>query len=479
MTLIDEREVYFEQEKKRKTFKALITAIIVLMVIAIILLMVVKIRESGKYKIYVDDKNISSQASNLLLKDEKGKVYEENGKVYLSVREMSGLLARQYYNSEYKKKGEDKTKCQIKNENEYTSLVSDSNIVYKTIVPEKTQEDTKKKSNEEFQSIPSIEYEYFELGDNVKYVNDMIYADTEAISLAFNVSISYNSKNKTLKIATLDYLDEKAAKIRKDKVDIAATKYVNQKLLKYGMCIIKDSDGNYGVGSYTDSDKTISSIASCKYSDITFDESLSVLYVTNCSDNKPSILFLDLYNQEIVKTMSTHYDEIRAIDKDFTYFLVKDNNKYGIIKDNGDFVLNTTFDEIGVNDGLYMDITNKYIIDGKYIPVRQDGLWGLYDKDGKKLIDPQYAEFGCSLAQSGDSVTVIPNVKEDVDAAVFMYNKDKKLYGIYDTKTGEKLAVSLVEVFKRNEEGENNYYINHVLSKDNGVVHTLNACKEI
>lgn len=478
MTLIDEREVYFEQEKRRKTFKALITAIIVLMVIAIILLMVVKIRESGKFKIYVDNKNVSSQASNLLLKDEKGKVYQEDGEIYISVRELASLLDRQYYNSEYKKKGEDKTKCQVRNDNEYTSLISDSNIIYKTIVPEKNQNEKTKKNNEEFESIPSIEYEYFELGNSVKYINDMIYADREAISLAFNVSISYSDKDKSLKILTLDYLDTKAANIRKDKVD-TDTNYVNKKLLKYGMCIIEDSTGNYGVGSYSDSDKAISSVASCKYSNIVFDESLSVLYVINSSDNKPSILFLDLYNQEVTKTMSTRYDEIRAIDKDFTYFLVKDNDKYGIIKDNGDFVLYTAFDEIGVNDGLYMDVTNKYIIDNKYIPVRQDGLWGLYDKDGNKLIEPQYAEFGCSLAQSGDSVTVIPNVKADVDAAVFMYNKDKKLYGIYDTKTGEKLAVSLVEVFKRNEEGESNYYINHVISKDNGVVHTLNACKEI
>lgn len=477
MTLIDEREVYLEQEKKRKTFKALITAIIVLMAIAIILLMIVKIRQSGRVEIFIDNKDISSQAGNLLLKNENGKLYEEDGKVYISVRDLASLLDRQYYNSEYKKKGEDKSKCQVRNENEYTSLINNSNIIYKTIVPEKEQNNKTNLSSDEFETIPSTEYEYFKLNNGVKYINDKIYASIDAVSLAFNVSISYDKSKKTIKICTLDYLDELASSIRKDKVE--TSKYVNKKLLKYGMCVIKDSEGNLGVGSYTDKEKVISSIASCKYSDITFDESLGVLYVTNSSDNKPSILFLDLDNQEINKTMSTHYDDIKAIDKNFMYFLVKDNDKYGIIKDNGDFVLYTAFDEIGIDDGLYSDITNKYIIDDKYIPVRQDGLWGLYSVDGNKLIDPQYAEFGCSLAQSGESVTVIPNVKEDVDAAVFMYNKDKKLYGIYNAKTGEKLAVSLVEVFKRNEDGENNYYINHVISKDNGVVHTLNACKEI
>ena len=102
MTLIDEREVYYEQEKKRKTFKSIITAIIVLTIIAIILLLFIKIRDYGKLRIYVDGEEISNIEDIILLKDNNGKLVEKDGKLYFSVRDMSNLLKRQYYNSEIK-----------------------------------------------------------------------------------------------------------------------------------------------------------------------------------------------------------------------------------------------------------------------------------------------------------------------------------------------------------------------------------------
>ncbi len=478
MTLIDEREVYYEQEKKRKTFKSIITAIIVLTIIAIILLLFIKIRDYGKLRIYVDGEEISNIEDIILLKDNNGKLVEKDGKLYFSVRDMSNLLKRQYYNSEYKKKGEDKTKCQIRNENEYTSLISNSSNIYKSIIPVVNEQQNN--NDDEFVSIPSVEYEYFNIGDDAKYVDDKIYANSDAIGLAFDVAISYDAKKKTIRISTLDYIENNVAKkMRGDVVDSSEYDYANKRLLKYGMSIVKDESGNFGVGSFSNADKIGSYVASCKYSYIAFNEAQKTLNVVTSNDGKAGILFLDLDKQEVVNNMATQYDEIKTMDNDFKYFIVKSQDKYGIIKENGDVLLNTVFDDIGVDDGLYTDVSNKYIMNSKYIPVKQNGLWGLYDVDGNEVIEPQFSEFGCSIAQSGGSVTIIPNISENKDAAVFLYNKEKGLYGIYNTETGEKIAISLVEVFKRTEDGIDNYYINHVLNKDNSKVHTLDVRKDL
>ena len=481
MTLIDERDVAYEQEKKRKIFKTLITAIVVLIIIAIILLIFVKIRNSSKLKLNVDGKEISNIESTLILKDEKGKIVEENGQIFLSVRDVSNLLSRQYYNSEYKKKGEDKTKCQIRNENEYSSYISGSNVFYKAIVTENDGlvQNTNNQLTE-FETIPeknTVDYEYFTLNSDTKYVNDIIYADASAIELGFNVIISYDSSKKTITISSLDYLEGLAKGIRNDVVDSAEYDYINKRLFKYGMCIVKDEDGNLGVGSYTNRDKITSYVASCKYSSIKFNEATKTLSVITSDDNKDGILLIDLENQEITKNMTSQYDEIKSIDNNFEYFLVKNEDKYGIMDSNGMVIIEPSFEEIGVNDGKYTDVSNKYILNSKYIPVKQNGLWGLYDISGNKLIDPKYPEFGCALAQSGESVTVVPNVQGSADAVVFLYNKEKSLYGLYNAQTGETIAISLVEVFKKVEDG--NYYINYVINRDNSVVHTLNVYTDL
>ena len=128
---------------------------------------------------------------------------------------------------------------------------------------------------------------------------------------------------------------------------------------------------------------------------------------------------------------------------------------------------------------MYTDISNKYILNDKYIPVKQNSLWGLYDVEGKKLIDPQYQDIGCPIAQSGESVVVVPNVKENVNGIVFLYNQENSLYGLYNAETGEKMAISLSEVFKKVEEGNENYYINYVIDKVNSIVHTINVRSEM
>lgn len=153
--------------------------------------------------------------------------------------------------------------------------------------------------------------------------------------------------------------------------------------------------------------------------------------------------------------------------------------KCGIINKNGKIIVYPLFEDLGVNENSYTDITNKYILNGKYIPVKQDGLWGLYDINGKKLIEPQYQNVGCTTAQGGENVVIVPNVKDNADGIVFLYNSEKLLYGLYNIQTGEKIAISLSEVFKKVEDGNENYYMNYIIDKINAITHTINIHTDI
>ena len=152
------------------------------------------------------------------------------------------MLNYEYYNSEYKKKGEDKTKCQVRIQNEYTSYISNSSQIYKASMlmaqdeeaSDNTNNTTQNKTKKDDSDVEkTVEYEYFNIENGVKYIDGEIYASKEAIELGFNVIMTYNEKNKTISIYTLDTLETVAAK----NVNLAVIgdncEYYNKKLLKY------------------------------------------------------------------------------------------------------------------------------------------------------------------------------------------------------------------------------------------------------
>lgn len=489
MTLIDENELIMEQEKKKKMFKIITRAIIILLVLCIILLIFSNVIKKNAFKCYIDNSKNTSVKNDILMKDDNGRIYMENDNVYISISKLANVLNLQCYNSEYKKKGEDKSKCQVKNENIYTSFIAGSNQIYKAI-EEQIPESKDKKNNvsasktstadaETTQENKKVDFEYFQVSDRVRWVNNELYASIEAIELGLDVVVDYNKKDNTLRINTLKKLEQTAKYARKDAVDSSEYNYKNKRLLKYGLVIVKDAEQNYGVASYTNTEKLGSFVASCKYQSIDFDESTKSIYVVTKNDSKKSILCINLDKQQVESDINTPYDDIKTVTDDFKYFMVKQNEKFGIVGNDGNPIIPIEFEEIGVKEEIYTDITNKYILADKYVPVKLNGQWGLYNLEGTEIIPPQFADIGCNLAQSGDSSIVISNLKDGKTGIVFLYNKEKSLYGVYDAESGKKIAVSLAEVFKRTENGEENYYVNHIIDGSSSKVHTINLRKDL
>lgn len=497
MNLIDENEEKEQAENKKKTLKIILISIAVLVVLAIVIIIFSVVKNNNTLKLQINQKNVELQSDLVLMADKKN-ILVENGQIYISVRKLVATLGGEYYNDEYKNKGEDPTKCHIKaanNSNEYTSYISNSSQIYKTIMlnvqddevagENNTVNNTKNTTKKDDQETEkTVTYEYFNIENGVKYVNGEIYASSDAVELGFNVQIQYNEKNKTISIYTLDALEQ----IASNNVNLAVVgndcEYYNKKLLKYGLVLIKNSDGDYGIANYYNYQDG-NYIVSCKYSDIRFCESSETVVVTTSSDSKQGILKLDLVNKNKADTkIEPKYQMIKLISEEENLYLVKENYKFGIIKQTGDdisVVLKTEYQKIGIDEEPYDDMENKYIISKKYIPIKIGDKWGIATTDGKIAINPQYLGIGCNLGESGsgDPVIILPKLMGSSDSIVVLTSYDeeskRKLYSVIDVQSKTKVGnVDASEIYSKYDNGKRNYFMKFTDSETGKEITSLN-----
>lgn len=306
MNLIDENVEKESEEKQKKISKLIIIVIAVLIALALIIVIYSVIKKKNTLTLSIDSSDVSF-SSDLFLMDGSKMYTTEDGQIYISVKKLASILQNVgYYNDEYKVKGEDTTKCHIKTENEYTSYISDSNEIYKVIdnkeiIQARLEENKKNPNNSNNnnndgtynEDINELEYEYFTIPDGVKYVNNDIYAKSDAIELGFNVNISYDAKNKAVSMHTIDSLQGIAKNIVPDVATDETISYNNKKLLKYGYVLVKKGVDEYGIVNYLNY-KPGDYALSCKYSNIKFIENLGCLIVKTSDDGDVGLLRIDL-----------------------------------------------------------------------------------------------------------------------------------------------------------------------------------------
>ncbi len=477
MNLIDENEEKEQAESKKRALKIILITIAVLILLAIILIVFSVVKKNNTLKLQIDGKNTNITQGLVLMNDSKN-VTIENGQIYLSVRKLASALGGdiEYYNDEYKNKGEDTTKCYIKIGNEYTSFISNSSQIYKAIILNgnevegtnntisQNQIATSNTKNNNSEKV--TEYEYFNVENGVKYINGEIYASQEAIKLGFNVIMNYNEKNKTITLYTLDALEAIAAKNVNLAVIGDECEYYNKKLLKYGLVLIKNNEGDYGITNYNNYQEG-NNIISCIYSNIRFCESSSTVIVTRSDNKKQGIFKIDLVNKKADEKIKAQYQLIKQLNENMDLYIVKENERYGIIKITGDeitTILKTEYQQIGIDGDIYQNMDSKYIINKKYIPVKIDDKWGIVTIEGKTLITPQYVGIGCNLGKmgSGDPVIVLPNLIGNTDAIVFMttVQGNTSLYSIINVQTGTRIGGrEATEIYSKYENGQRKYYM--------------------
>ena len=342
-----------------------------------------------------------------------------------SLKAQVKLLGHGQIGLQPKDKAKDKTKCNVTNEKETAMFTINSNTLIKI-------------NNE------TEEQEYIQLDKEVFEINGELYTTIEGIENAFNVMFYCDESYKNIDIYTMEYLIQYYA--TKLNLEEYTASFSDQKAIFENMLIIEENN-KYGVINATSGE----SILETKYEQISYLPATTDFIVK--SNNKYGIVSK---NAEI--KIKTVYDEIKTIDYQKGLYLVKQNNAYGIVTLTGTVVIAPEYKQIGIDSQKYSQngVDNKYILLDEIIPVQNtEGLWGLFNTKGNKIVDFKYTSIGCQSTPISNSypTVVIPSHK------IIVVQKDQK-YNLV-TLQGEELIEGYIldsVYIKINAETEENEF---------------------
>lgn len=400
-------------------------------ILGAIILLVILIIATVAYLLYIQSTNLKLTLDGTV--NEKLKnilVIEDDGTVYVPIKDVAQYFGYESYSGEYGGTSESSNKCYVQNENEVANFTLGSNKIYKLDLADQSEN-----------------YEYRYSKKPVKAINGKLYASSETIEKSFNVIFQYEQEKNRIYIYTLPYLIEqyspKALDYGYAKV---SDSFVNQKAVLHDMIVVqKDEEGKKGV---LKTDGTV--VLEPKYDDITYLEDVDDFLVKN--NEKYGII-----SSKKETKVQIIYDKIELMDADAGLYLVQKDNKYGVMDFKGNIRIYIENDEIGVDAGKFEEngIKNKYILAGNLIPVRKDEKWGLYDKSGKQLVDFKYDSLGYIASNNKDAINllVIP------DYNVLVACEDSK-YTLLNS-SGEELFAAPVadDIYMTISGGKKYYYI--------------------
>ena len=416
--------------KNKKTMKAIMILMVIVLLISFIIIGAIFYLQKTQFKFFIDGQELTSYTEDMF-------VFEED-KVYVSIKDMATLVGYKAYNGAYGNQdqySEDTTKCYVESSNEIASFELDSNIIYKT-------------------QAGKTDYEYFDIKEPVKQINNKLYTTTEGISRAYNIAFSYIKESNQVTIYTLSYLVNGYSKQITNSA--ISTNFNNQKALLYNRIIVSDSNANssntnvrYGISTLNGSE-----IVGTKYKNIEFIESTQEFIVTTM-DNKMGIVTSNGNTK-----VQPQYDDLKQVDKDLNLYLATNNNKQGIIEENGKVLIYIEYDKIGIDVSNFPknDIKNPYLLYGNCIPVCKNGKWGMYDKTGKIILPIEYDSLGCvvdSKENNANSVLVIPDIKGIV--VYKKYNGQMDLFGVVNYLGKDIIPLVLDAVYSETTSGREAY----------------------
>ena len=346
-----------------------------------------------------------------------------DGNIIISapIKNFASVVGYRAFNGEYLSSSQDTDKCHCLNNQEVATFYLGSNTI----------------SKKDLTDLNS-EYEFYGIGEEIYEKNGVLYTSDGGLEKGFNLSMSYNSNRKVLNIYTLD----SAVEIAKSRV-INSLGYnvseemifANKKAVLDGMIIVTSGSENenpkFGVIDYTMGKP----ILEMKYDDITYIPSKSEFIIK--INNKIGII--DANGQEKI---SAAYDKLVLIDKDRELYLAQNNGLYGVINAEGKTVIYLEYNQIGIDSSRYEQngIKSGYIILDKLIPVRQGNKWGFFDVEGKKITELIYDQVG-SIKSDNSSTTY--NLLAILDSELIVVKKDDK-YTAIDVN-GKELLVNVFE----------------------------------
>ncbi len=421
MNLIENEEFNAKKTKTKKIMTIIIILIIFLLIVSVILLYMIYSIERNTLKLTIDNKSTSFASDMFVLEDDK---------LYVDIRGFAALMGYETYNGDYKsgRYSEETSNCYISSTNEIASYSLNSNTMYK-----------KATTNED--------YEYFDLDEPVKLINNKLYVIEEGIEIGTNSKIQFNSNNNQISVLSLQYVvNYYSSRFENAVITNSRANFNSQKALLYDLVIVRNTDGHYGVYGIDGRE-----IIGTKYTSINFKEDSKEFTVTT-DEGKMGIL-----SANGVTKIEPNYTQIKQISKELNYYLVSNNNKYGVINQNGNIIIHLEYDKIGINENDFNanGIENPYILFDNCIPVMQNNIWGMFDVNSNQILPLEYDEIGCiggNRVNNSNNVLIIPQYE------AIVIGKDGE-YGIINSSGREYVPIMLDSVYSITSAGELKYYM--------------------
>ncbi len=419
MNLIEENFKNKEENKKKRTTRIILSAIVLVIFIIIAIIVYLMYLRNSQLRLTLD--GVSNERLKNIL------IFEDNGTIYVPIKEMAAYLGYESYNGEYSNRSEDQNKCYIINENEVVNFELGEEKIYRLDLTENNKN-----------------YVYSYMKQPVKGIGGVLCISTQGMEEAFNVSFEYDKENNRIAIWTLPYLYKSyATRVLDYQYTELSNKFVNQKAILENELIVKGKN-QYGVIGL---DGT--TILEAKYDNITYLPDTGDFLV----ENNKQVGIMSKNGETKVQIM---YNSIELMDSDAGLYAVKKDNKFGVVDVKGNIVIYIENDEIGIDISKFSqnNIKNRYILADSLIPVRKDDYWGLYDKNGKQVVEYKYDSLGYVASNNKNALNllVIPNYD------VLVVCKDNK-YSLLNSSGRELFAIVADDIYMTFSGGETHYYI--------------------
>lgn len=422
MNLIDE-ELQPKKKDNSKKMARIILIIISILIIAIIgIVMAIAYIQEKTLKLYVNG-SINEKVKQMM-------VIEDDGTIYFPIKDIASYLGYQSFNGEYTDKSEDQSKCYVQDDNEVANFALNSNKIYKLTLENSDGN-----------------YDYYYSKKPVRAINGKLYATSDAIENAFNVSFSYNADNQRAYIYTMPYLIQSySSKVLDYGYEEISDNYNNKKTILNDMLVVTKDQGKI----YAVIDIKGNAVIEPKFDNIEYLPNSGDFLVQ--SNNKVGII-----SAKKETKIQLLYDSLELIDSDTGLYLAKKDNKYGVIDSKGNIKIYIEYDQIGIDNTKFEqnNIKNKYLLDNGMILARKDKLWGAFDKNGKQVLDFGFDSFGYVATSNKDAINLL--LIPDYNILVACQNKK---YALINSAGEMIIRPVLDDAYMTINSGKKYYYMN-------------------
>lgn len=303
----------------------------------------------------------------------------DNNEIYVSLEDIANVIGYKYYRGGYggeEQYTEDTTKCYLECNEEAVTYELKQYDIYKTLI------DT------------TVQYSKFTMSQPVKRANGKLYVISSGLETGCNLKFVYNPDTNQIIINTLPELykayNDKAAEGAYTNVDSISDNFNNKKAILYNMLVVK-SGNKYGVTALDG----VTTYIGTKYDEMEFIENTEEFLVK--ANQKYGIITKD----GTVK-IGINYNKIELLDnKNNLYYVENGEKEKGVLNRNGK-ILGTLYvehDEIGINSALFPldDIKNARLLYDNCIPVKKGNNWGMADITGKIISNFYWDSFRIRL----------------------------------------------------------------------------------